>query len=74
VLVRVMSVVLAGSHVAVAEKVVMMNGSGDTPYVQHDRSIARVEEIGGAEDAVAEFATRVSERLGAHGIMTIDED
>lgn len=74
VLIRVMSVVLAGSHVAVAERIVMMNGSGDTPYVQRDRSVAKVEEIGGAEGAVAEFANRISERTGAHGVMTIDGD
>ena len=74
VLIRVMSVKLAGSHVAVAERLVTTNGSGGVEYTQRDRSVAKVEEIGDAEDAVTEFAKRVMEKVGAHGIMTLDSE
>lgn len=74
VLIRVMSVELAGSHVAVGERLVMTNGSGGAEYTQRDRSVATVEEPGEAEDAVTEFAKRIMEKVGAHGIMTLGSD
>ena len=74
VLIRVMSVEVAGSHVAVGEGLVMTNGSGGAEYTQRDRGVATVEEIGEAEDAVTEFAKRIMEKLGAHGIMTLGSD
>ncbi len=71
VLIRVMSVELAGSHVAVADRLVMTNGSGGADFTQRNRNVVKVEDIGMAEDAVTEFAKRVMEKVGAHGIMTL---
>lgn len=74
VLIRVMSVELAGSHVAVAERVVMTNGGAGADFVQRDRGVARVEEIDGGHEAVEEFAKRIMEKVGAHGVMTLAGD
>lgn len=75
-MVRVMSVVLADSHLAVAE-LVFMRGTdedGEHVYRQHDRRVAKVEQIGMLDDAVASFADRVRHKNDAHGIMTLVDE
>lgn len=71
-MVRVMSEELAGSRVAIAERLALTNGGGVADFVQRDRTVAKVEEIRCGEDAGPEFAKRLAGEIGANrfGMLT----